>query len=146
MEVLEPVVALPATRLDHREAAGEEVVAVPWSGGTRGLALEHRRAQRARRRCSSQAPGADVGTSMRSGGQPPAVAEDPVLRGLCFEAFAVIHHASIRTSKVVFQLIDRASQTAAEAVPRGRQRLRGGAPARHAAGAGQPASAELLRP
>ncbi len=53
-----------------------------------------------------------------AGGQPPAVADDPALRGLCFEAFAVIHDAATRTPKIVLEAIDRASLTAAQAVPR----------------------------
>ena len=53
-----------------------------------------------------------------AGGQPPAVADDPALRGLCFEAFAVVHDASTRTPKVVLEAIDRASLTAAQGVPR----------------------------
>ena len=60
---------------------------------------------------------AECRTTM-AGGQPPAVADDPALRGLCFEALAVIHDASTRTPKVVLQAIDRASLTAAQAVPR----------------------------
>ena len=56
--------------------------------------------------------------TMMAGGQPPAVADDPALRGLCFEAFAVVHDASTRTPKVVLEAIDRASLTAAQAVPR----------------------------
>ena len=55
---------------------------------------------------------------MMAGGLPPAVADNPALRGLCFEAFAVIHDASTRTPKVVLQAIDRASLAAAQAVPR----------------------------
>ena len=55
---------------------------------------------------------------MMAGGQPPAVADDPGLRGLCFEAFAVVYGASTRTPEVVLQAIDRASLTAAQAVPR----------------------------
>ena len=55
---------------------------------------------------------------MMAGGQPPAVADDPALRGLCFEAFAVVHDASTRTPKVVLQAVDRASLVAAQAVPR----------------------------
>ena len=51
-------------------------------------------------------------------GEPPAVADDPALRGLCYEAFAVVHDASTRTPKVVLQAIDRTSLTAAQAVPR----------------------------
>ncbi len=56
--------------------------------------------------------------TMMAGGQAPAVADDPALRGLCFEAFAVVHDASTRTPKLVLQAIDRASLTAAQAVPR----------------------------
>ena len=56
-------------------------------------------------------------TSM-AGGQPPAVADDAALRGLCFEAFAVVHDATTRTPKVVLEAIDRASLSAAQAVPR----------------------------
>ena len=56
--------------------------------------------------------------TMMAGGQPPAVADDPALRGLCFEAFAVVHDASTRTPKVVLEAIDRVSLTAAQAVPR----------------------------
>lgn len=56
--------------------------------------------------------------AMMAGGQPPAVADDPALRGLCFDAFAVVHDASTRTPKVVLQAIDRTSLTAAQAVPR----------------------------
>ena len=55
---------------------------------------------------------------MMAGGRPPAVADDPALRGLCFEAFAVIHDASTRTPKVVLQAVGRASLVAAQAVPR----------------------------
>ena len=55
---------------------------------------------------------------MMAGGRPPAVADDPALRGLCFEAFAVIHDASTRTPKVVLQAVDRASLIAAQAIPR----------------------------
>ena len=55
---------------------------------------------------------------MMAGGRPPAVADDPALRGLCFEAFAVIHDASTRTPKVVLQAVDRASLVAAQAIPR----------------------------
>ena len=55
---------------------------------------------------------------MMAGGLPPAVPDDAALRGLCFEAFAVIHDASTRTPKLVLQAIDRASLTAALGVPR----------------------------
>ena len=55
---------------------------------------------------------------MMAGGRPPAVVDDPALRGLCFEAFAVIHDASTRTPKVVLQAVDRASLVAAQAIPR----------------------------
>lgn len=56
--------------------------------------------------------------TLLAGGQAPAVADEPALRGLCFEAFAIVHDASTRTPKVVLQAIDRASLVAAQAVPR----------------------------
>ena len=56
--------------------------------------------------------------AMFAGGLPPAIADAPMLRGLCYEAFAIIHDGSTRTPKVVLQAIDRTSLTAAQGIQR----------------------------
>ena len=55
---------------------------------------------------------------MFAGGLPPAIADAPNLRSLCYEAFAIIHDGSTRTPKLVLQAIDRASLTAAQGIQR----------------------------
>ena len=55
---------------------------------------------------------------MFAGGLPPALADAPGLRGLCYDAFAIIHDGNTHTPKVVLQAVDRASLTAAQNIER----------------------------